>query len=144
MNSAAPLKSTHKSSTLPRLRGVSLRSIAWVVLASWLFSLVVCTVSTFDFSSPPAHSVGTAPHSHNKTAQQDACCAILENLSAFSHASTVSLPLQNIFTVLLPLVVFLLTAFPLSRTVRWRGTDPPGKPRHTLTANSLWPHAPPL
>ena len=134
-----------------RLGGVSLHRIASIMLASWLFSLAVCTVSVIELGESPAqhpgaslHLDGHAQHHSDGTHKEDACCAVLQNLSTFSHASNVQAMLHNLTYALLPAIIFIYATLFLPISTRFFWADPPGgKSNHVLIANSLWPHAPP-
>ena len=140
-----------------RFGGVSLRGIAWVVLASWIFSLAVCSISVMQFGESPDQHFGAdstpasnqagehVQHGGGDKKSGDACCTLLQNLSAFSQASNLQ-ALYDLAYVLVPFIAVISAVLFLSAlVVRHFGIDPPGgKSRHFLIANSLWPHAPPL
>ena len=134
-----------------RLAGFSLRGIAWVALASWLFTFVAC-VGALSYDETSTHHSGstTSAHVHKDVTQdsgsphEDACCTLLENLSVFSQANNIQIPLHNLVYLLLPSVVVLLAVLLAPLKTRFIiTTGPPGKPNHVLIANSLWPNAPP-
>lgn len=134
-----------------RLGGLSLRSIAWVVLASWLFTFVVCSMGALGHNETPRHHTEPATLSHvdkgalhdGGSLHEDVCCTILENLSAFSQANNIQIPLHNLAYVLLPIIVVLPAVLFVPVKTGFFATSPPGKPNHVLIANSLWPNAPP-
>lgn len=133
-----------------RLAGFSLRGIAWVVMASWLFTFVVCSVDALRYDEASTNYSGPATPAYvHKDAKQDsgaphedACCTLLENLSAFSQVNNIQIPLYNLVYVLLPSIVLQAVLLAPLKT-RFIATGPPGKPNHVLIANSLWPNAPP-
>lgn len=132
-----------------RFGGVSLRGIAWVALASWLFSLVVCSVSAIEFGETPTHHsesatpLGLDDHSKNGGQQEEACCRVLQNLPSASQATNSQMLLHSLAYILLPYIAVVCAVLFAPTVVRYFGTDPPGKSNHALIANSLWPNAPP-
>jgi hypothetical protein len=140
-------------SASPQCRGagVSLHGLARILLVSWLFTLVVCFCSDFHQTStdvvtdsPVAHEHNGLEHSDSGSAQDtDACCTILQNLSIFFKMGDIKAPLQNLMYVLFPFILIVQTAQLVTPRVHFNCTDPPGKPCHLLTANLLWPNAPP-
>ena len=134
-----------------RIGGFRLRDIAWLVLACWLFALLVCVANDSKRSqSHVGHSEDFAleyadHHTHHDDLAQheDACCAVLENLSVSFHVSDIPQPIFSLAYIVLPFVVVLQTILLAVVRIRFAATGPPGKPRYTLVANSLWPHAPP-
>ena len=88
-------------------------------------------------------------HAHKDTTNnsdaphEDACCTVLENLSAFSHANNFQIPLHNLVYILLPGIIVLQAVLLAPLKTLFIATDPPGKSTHVLIANSLWPNAPP-
>ena len=88
-------------------------------------------------------------HAHKDTTNnsdaphEDACCTVLENLSAFSHANNFQIPLHNLVYILLPGIIVLQAVLLTPLKTLFIATDPPGKSNHVLIANSLWPNAPP-
>lgn len=152
MNSAVHHQLIKRSySASRRLGGFSLRGIAWLVLASWLFTFVVCSVGALRYDEASTHHSGptTPAHVHKDAMQdsgsphEDACCTLLENLSAFSQANNIQIPLHNLVYVLLPSIIVLQAVLLAPLKTRFIATGPPGKPNHVLIANSLWPNAPP-
>lgn len=136
---------------------MNLRGIAWVVLASWIFSLAICSISVMQFGESPDQHYGAASspagnHANGHTQHDggdkktgDACCTLLQNLSAFSQASNLQAQ-HDLAYVLIPYIAVISAVLFLPLlVVRYFGTDPPrGKPNHVLIANALWPHAPPF
>ncbi|MHB8744102.1 MAG: hypothetical protein ACYC9L_13360 [Sulfuricaulis sp.] len=151
MSSVVPYQTMDRCSGPRRLAGFSLRGIAWVVLASWLFTFVVCSVGALgNDATLTHHSRPTTPaHAHKDATQdsglghEDACCTLFENLSAFSQANNIQVPLHNLVYVLLPSIIVLQAVLLVPQKTRFIVTGPPGIPNHVLIANSLWPNAPP-
>ena len=129
--------------------GLGLRGVARILLVSWLFTLAVCFYS--DFHRTSADVVKNAPlaHAHKGTTNdsdaphEDACCTVLENLSVFSHANNIQIPLHNLVYILLPGIIVLQAVLLVPLKILFISTGPPGKSHHALIANSLWPNAPP-
>ena len=150
MNLAAQYQLSERSAGCRRLGSFSLRSLAWVVLVSWLFTLAVCFISDVRLNETPLYQAehSTPSHGHDQpqhdgsTQQVDDCCTILQNLSAFSKVSNIQIPLHNLVYVLLPYIVVVQAVLLVAAKVHVFGNDPPGKPKHTLIANSVWPNAP--
>lgn len=140
-----------------RIGGFNIRSVAWVVLASWLFSLAVCSVADFGLSAASSdhHSMFTAPHhsdadtdaKHGGNTQHeydDTCCTVLQSPSLNSHVRSLGISLQNLSYALLSVVIaFQLILFVPSRRSRLLAYPPPDISSLSLIANSLWPNAPP-
>ena len=153
MNHVGRNPETGRFSTLRQLGGFRARVIVWIVLVSWLFSLSACFVNSLALDQTQSHNPESVIHSHadshpehdGGTQHEDACCTVLENLSVYSQANNIPLPVPaySWVYVLLPcLIVFQLT-LSVSSGIRFSDTGPPGKSNHTFTANSLWPNAPP-
>lgn len=129
--------------------GVGLRGLARILLAGWLFSLVVCFYSDLHLTSTNVVVDATVAYEHNglehsDSAQEtDACCTTLQNLPIFSRMGDIEVPLQHLLHVLPPYFFVALIALLTTARVHYASSDPPGKPRHLLTANTLWPNAPP-
>lgn len=138
-------------SASPQRRGadVGLRGLARIVLVSWLFTLLVCFYSDFHQTSTDVVKDTPVAHEHNglghsDSAQDtDACCTIMQNLPIFFKMDNITAPLQNLIYVLLPYIFIVQTALLVTARVHVVCTGPPGKPCHLLTANFLWPNAPP-
>ena len=152
MSSTLPRQRIDRYSAPRRLAGFDVRGIAWVVLASWLFTLVVCSVGAWGYNAASTHhsEPTTAAHVHHKdvkpdssSPQADVCCTLLENLSAFSPATNIQIPLHHLVYVLLPSIIVLQAVLLAPLKTRFIAAGPPGKPNHVLIANSLWPNAPP-
>ncbi|MHB8624099.1 MAG: hypothetical protein ACYC9J_02280 [Sulfuricaulis sp.] len=151
MSSAVPYQTMDRCSGPRRLAGFSLRGIAWAVLASWLFTFVVCSVGALGYDEASPHRSGSITPAHAyKNAKQDsgsphadACCTVLENLSAFSQANNIQIPLHNLVYVFLPALAVLQAVLFIPAKTEFFGNGPPGIPNHVLIANSLWPNAPP-
>jgi hypothetical protein len=152
MNHVCRYPEMGRFSTLRQLGGFRLRGIAWIVLVSWLFSLSACFVNSLALDQTQSHNLESVVDSHadshpehdGGTQHEDACCTVLENLSVYSQANNIPLPVPaySWVYVLLPcLVVLQLTL--VSSGIRFSDTGPPGKSNHTFIANSLWPNAPP-
>jgi hypothetical protein len=139
--------------TLRQLGGFRARAIVWIVLVSWLFSLTVCFVNTLAHDHTESRYLESVSHAHadshpehdGGTQHEDACCTVLENLSVYSQANNILLPVPaySWVYVLLPCLVVLQLTFSVSSGIRFSDTGPPGKSSHTFIANSLWPNAPP-
>ena len=150
MSLAAQYQLSERSAACRRLGSFSLRSLARVVLASWLFTLAVCFFSDVRLNETPLYQAehSTPSHGHDQpqhdgsTQHVDDCCTILQNLSAFSKVSNIQIPLHNLVYVLLPYIVVVQAVLLVAARVHFFGTDPPGKPKHALIANSVWPNAP--
>ena len=150
MSLAAQYQLSERSAACPRLGRFSLRSLARIVLASWLFTLAVCFFSDVILNETPLYQAehATTSHGHGQpphdgSAQHvDDCCTILKNLSAFSKVSNFQIPLHNLVYALLPYIVVVQAVLLVAAKVHFFGTAPPGKPRHALIANSVWPNAP--
>lgn len=131
--------------------GVSrLRVLARILLISWLFTLLICSYS--DFSQTPTDRAGDVAVAHeyngssehgNSAQDTDACCTIQQNLPIFFKMSDIKVPLQHLMYVLLSYVVIVQTALLVAVKSNILCTDPPDKLHHLLTANVLWPNAPP-
>ena len=129
--------------------GVRLHGLARILLVSWLFTLAVCFYSDFHHTSTEGVNDTPVAHAHKNTTNdsdaphEDACCTVLENLSAFSHANTIQIPLHNLVYVLLPRIFVLQAVLFTPLKTLFISTGPPGKSTQVLIANSLWPNAPP-
>lgn len=149
----------HHYSACRRMGGFSLRGIAWVVLVSWLFTFLVCSVVTSGHHNeiPASHTAPAAfahidhvDHADNHaqhddgSSHADACCTLLENLSAFTQANNIQIPLHHLVLALLPADIALQAVVPaILVKIEFFATGPPGKSNHALIAHSLWPNAPP-
>ena len=150
MSLAAQYQLSERSAACRRFGSFSLRSLARVVLASWLFTLAVCFFSDVRLNETPLYQAehSTPSHGHGQpqhdgsTQHVDDCCTILQNLSAFSKVSNFQIPLHNLAYVLLPYIVVVQAVLLVAAKVHFLGTAPPGKPKHVLIANSVWPNAP--
>lgn len=133
------------------LRGSRLRGIAWMVLASWLFTLSVCVVNSWTNDHIQNRSPEAVVYSHldnhsehdNGTQQDDACCNVQENLSIPSQANNALLSTYALLYVILPCIAVFQRVFFTGTEIRFHSAVPPGKPDYTRIANSLWPNAPP-
>lgn len=130
--------------------GVGTRGIAHILLVSWLFTLVVCFYSDIHQSSTNLVDDTPVAHEHNGYSEHsdsaqdtDVCCTILQNLPPFFKMGNIEAPLQHMMYVLLPSVFVVETALLVTARIRFIGTGPPRKFCHLLTANLLWPNAPP-
>ena len=138
---------------LRQLGGFRARGIIWIVLVSWLFSLSACFVNSLALDQTQSHNPESVIHSHadshpehdGGTQHEDACCAVLENLSVYSQANNIPLPVPaySWMYVLLPCLIVFQLCLSVGTGIRFSDTGPPGKSSHTFTANSLWPNAPP-
>ena len=123
------------------------RGLAWALLASWLFTLVVCFYSDIHPSSMDMVDDAAVAHEHNglnhgDSAQEtDVCCTILQNLPPLYKMGHIEAPLQHLMYTLLPYVFVVQSALLVTAIVHCTG--PPGKHGQLLTANLLWPNAPP-
>ena len=150
MSLAAQYQLSERSAACRRLGSFSLRSLARIILASWLFTLAVCYFSDVRLNETPLYQAehSTPSHGHDQplhdgsTQHVDDCCTILQNLSAFSKVSNIQIPLHNLAYVLLPYIVVVQAVLLVAAKVHFFGTEPPGKPKHVLIANSVWPNAP--
>ena len=129
--------------------GIGLRGFARILLVSWLFTLLVCFYSDSHLTptdvikdTPVAHEQNGLEHS-DSAQDADACCTIMQNLPIFYKMGDIKAPLQNLAYVLLPYIFIFQSALLVTAGACFICTDPPGKPRRTLTANVLWPNAPP-
>jgi len=119
-------------------------------LTSWLFTLAVCFLSDVRLNATPVYQTehSTTSHGHDQsqhdgsTQHVDDCCTVLQNLSAFSKVSNIQIPLHNLVYVFLPYIVVVHAVPLVAAEVHFFGNDPPGKPKHALIANSVWPNAP--
>lgn len=151
MGSTNPHPDTSRLPTQRRFMGVRLRSISWIVLAGWLFTLMVCAVSDSNQRQGQNHHPESATHSHADSHSDhdggaphaNVCCTVLESLSAPSQTTDIPPPLYNFVYVLLPCIIILRVVLLAGAKIRFAGTGPPGKSNHALIANSLWPNAPP-
>ncbi len=134
----------------PQRRGISPRGVARILLATWLFTLLVCSYN--DFSQTPADPAGNTPlahaqsgsSGHGSSAQDtDACCTVLQNLPTFFRMGKIEAPRQSLMVVLPPYFLVVLSALLVAAKLRFFCTDPPGKPSPLLATNALWPNAPP-
>jgi hypothetical protein len=150
MSLAAQYQLSERFAACRRLGSFSLRSLARIVLASWLFTLAVCFFSDIRLNETPLYQAehSTTSHGHDQpphdgsTQHVDDCCTVLQNLSAFSKVSNIQIPLHNLVYVLLPYIVVVQAVLLVAAKVQFYGNDPPGKPKHALIANSVWPNAP--
>ena len=150
MSLAAQYQLSERYTACRRLGSISLRSLARIVLASWLFTLAVCFFSDVRLNETPLYQAehSTTSHGHGQTPHDgstqhvDDCCTILQNLLAFSKVSNIQIPLHNLVYMLLPYIVVVQAVLLVAAGVHFFGTDPPGKPKHALIANSVWPNAP--
>ena len=127
--------------------GAGARGLARMLLASWLFTLAVCFYSDIHQSSmdmvddiPAAHENNGLGHS-DSAQETDVCCTLLQNLPPFYKMGNIEAPLQHLMYTLLPYVFVVQTTLLVTAIVHCTG--PPGKPCNLLTANVLWPNAPP-
>ena len=93
------------------------RGLAWVLLASWLFTLAVCFYSDIYQPSMDIVDDATAAHEHNglghsddSAHETDVCCTILQNLPLFYKMGNIEVPLQHLMYTLLPYVFVVQTA----------------------------------
>jgi len=150
MSLAAQYQLSERSAACRRLGSFSLRSLARIALASWLFTLAVCFFSDLSLNATPLYQAehSTTSHGHDQpqhdgsTQHVDDCCTVLQNLSAFSKVSNIQIPLHNLVYVLLPHIVVVQAVPFVAARVHFFGTAPPGKPKHAIIANSVWPNAP--
>ena len=134
-----------------RFVGFRLRSVSWIVLAGWLFTLLVCAVSDLAHRQGQSHHPESATHSYaDSHSEQDGsarhagvCCTELESLSPPSQATDIPLPAYRFVYILLPYIIVLQAVLFAGARIQVAATGPPGRPKHTLIANSLWPNAPP-
>ena len=130
---------------------VWLRGIARILLLSWLFTLGTCFYSNFHQASAHTESAVTHEHlthsaqinHHDDTQDEDVCCTILDNLPVFHKIGDMQTPLHNLMYVLLPFVFIISAATLITPRISIFYTDPPGKPGSLISANALWPNAPP-
>jgi hypothetical protein len=127
-----------------------LRSLARLLLISWLFTLAVCFYG--DLFQTSADPVGETPvahehdgySGHSDSAQdKDVCCSIVKNLPSFFKMGNIGGGLQHLMYVLLPSIFLVQTALLVATRIRFFGTPPPGNSSPLLTTNALWPNAPP-
>lgn len=139
-------------STTSQRRGaaISLRGLARILLVSWLFTLLVCFYSDFSKTSVdavkdiPVHEHNGLSNSNSNNAQDtDTCCTIDRNLPIFFNMSDIKSPLQNLMYVLFPYIFIIQIALLVTIKGNLFCTDPPDKLHHLLSANLLWPNAPP-
>ena len=132
MSLAAQYQLSERSAACRRFGIFSLRSLARFVLASWLFTLVVCFFSDVRLNetplyqaehSTPSHGHGQPPHD-GSTQHVDDCCTILQNLSVFSKVSNLQIPLHNQAYVLLPYIVVVQAVLLVAARVHFFGTAP--------------------
>ncbi|HUW37805.1 MAG TPA: hypothetical protein VMV91_10780 [Rhodocyclaceae bacterium] len=130
--------------------GISPRSLARILLVSWLFTLLVCFYS--DFTQTAADPAGNTPVAHERSGSsehggsaqdEDACCTVLQNLPTFFKMGKIEAPLQNLLYALPSFVLVVLSVLLATAKLRFFCTDPPGKPSPLLATNALWPNAPP-
>ncbi len=138
-------------SASPRRRraGVGARGVSYILLVSWLFTLLVCLYNDFHKTSTDAVKDTPAAHErngleHSGGAQDtDICCTIMQNPPIFSKVGNIDVSLQDLIYVLPPYIFVVQTALLITASVFYFCVDPLGKTRHSLTANVLWPNAPP-
>ncbi len=128
--------------------GRGTRGFARLLLASWLFTLAVCFYSDIHPSSmdmindaPAAHEHNGLGHSDDSAHKTDVCCTLLQNLPPFYKTGNIEAPLQHLMYALLPYVFVVQSTLLVTTIVHCTG--PPGKHDQLLTANLLWPNAPP-
>ena len=134
-----------------RVVGFRLRNIAWMVVACWLFALLVCIANDSMHARSSSPHSGAVTHAHaDKHSEHDdlanpgdACCTVLDNLSVSFQVGDIPLPIFSLAYIVLPFVIVLQAALLAVGRIRFAATGPPGRPSYTLVANSLWPHAPP-
>jgi len=126
------------------------RSLARVLLVSWLFTLVVCFYGDlFQTSADPVADTpvaykhdGYSGHS-NSAQDKDVCCSLVHHLPSFFKMGNIWGALQHLMYVLLPAIFLVQTALLVATGIRFFSTPPPGNPSPLLTTNALWPNAPP-
>ena len=128
--------------------GLGVRGVARILLVSWLFTLAVCFFSDFhrtatEVKDTPVAHAHTGTTNDSEAPHEDACCTILENLSAFSYSNNVQISLHNLAYVVAPIIIVLQAVLLTPLKTLFIATDPPGKSTQVLIANSLWPNAPP-
>lgn len=132
--------------------GFRSREIARLVLASWLFSLVLCIVNAWAHDQVLIGYLGSVTHSymdsypeHGSDAQdEDACCGMMQdNPTVPSHAINALPKAFDLTYVLLSCIVILQLIRFAGSGISFFSSSPPGKPGAALIANSLWPNAPP-
>ena len=136
---------------LPQRRKAGyLRGLARVVLASWLFTLAVCSFGDlFQSAADPVGATAVAPEQFGNSEHgygakdEDVCCTIGQHLPTFFKLGNVDGPAQHLMYVLLPSLFLVQTALLVASGIRFSGTPPPGNPSPLLTTNALWPNAPP-
>lgn len=130
-----------------REAGVGTRVLARILLASWLFTLAVCFFSDIHPSSMDMVNDAAVAHDHNglnhgdSAHEADVCCTLLQNLPPFYKMGHIVAPLQHLMYKLLPYVFVVQSALLVTAIVHCTG--PPDKQGQLLTANLLWPNAPP-
>lgn len=160
MNPAVYRTSERHASKPKRVCGLSVRGVAWVVLASWLFSWAMCSVIDFGFvgeahghsdnhrSAPAAHdAIDTGGRHHGGDTSHSAgvnCCTVMESPSLTSYVSNIFLSPQNPLYILFPAVVALQSII-IAASIRPHllAYPPPTRSSLSLIANALWPNAPP-
>ncbi len=127
-----------------------MRSLARLLLVSWLFTLAVCFYGDlFQKSADPVADTPVAHKhdgysGHSESAQdKDVCCTIMQNLPSFFKMGNIGGGLQHLMYVLLPSIFLVPIALLVATRIRFFGTAPPGNPSPLLTTNALWPNAPP-
>lgn len=127
---------------------VGARGVARMLLASWLFTLAVCFYSDIHPSSmdmldntPAVHQHNALGHSDDSAQETDVCCTLLQNLPPLYKIGHIEAPLQHLIYTLFPYVFVVQSALLVTALVHCTG--PPCKHSPLLTANLLWPNAPP-
>ncbi len=144
MSLAAQYQLSGRYAACRRLGGLSLRSLARIVVASWLFTLAICFFSDVRLNETPVYQVehSTTSHGHSQPSHDgsDDCCVILQNLSGYSKVSNFQIPLHNLVYALLHYILVVQAVLPVVAKAHFFGTAPPGKPKHSIIANSVWPN----
>ncbi|MHB1300615.1 MAG: hypothetical protein ACYCY8_07080 [Burkholderiales bacterium] len=135
-----------------QLGGFHLRGIAWLVLVSWLFTLVVCLANDLMNDQAQSHHLESVSHSQvnsypehgNDVQDEDACCSMMEdNPSLPSQAVNIIPPVYELMYMLLSGIAVLQLVLLVGTGIPFFSSSPPGKSDCALIANSLWPNAPP-
>jgi len=130
-----------------------LRATVYIVAASWLLSIAICTFGDYvngDKSAPANNLIAEAtahiggldhfqPSGQEQIQETDGCCA----LSTLPSPTIIKLPLHALVYSVLPRAPILLAATAASAGHGRPGASTPGIPNHVLLANSLQPNAPP-
>ena len=124
--------------------------VAVFVLASWLFVLAVCVVDMAEHGikihpsnvAGQPYLSGLSEHGDHFL-DDDQCCKIMDDGSTVPSRTMNASPFVILFFVLWTAALVLQSPSFAGSEKSPFDSPPPGRSRSALTANSLWPNAPP-